>query len=842
MAATDNEEYDVKAVRGYRNNIARSREEFLIEWADFGEEDNSWVQAKDLSAESLEVARKYQEKFDNLPPPSIDYRRQARQLLVNEFQRVSCSAIDVILRMCRCNFTRSFHYISWINHQRTNNEDGACQYDLFPRHVKVFVKKNRQKTPLEVTDETLLDEINDIPALNVKVGTTAKQGVTTPKKLLEGAIDLMAIRSSEPVIDLTADSSEDEEEKEEEKEIECGCCFGDYPVSALKQCAAGENHYVCRDCIQRYVSEQLDGNGSTEFKCIVSAECTCKYSLAFLDQVLSPTLKKRANEMVTRDEINKAGGAWQCPTCAHMGFVDGKPKWIHCPECNVMYCTSCNSNHTGLTCEEFQRRQTIGKDPRLLAAEAMSRACTRSCPHCGQDYVKSDGCNKIRCKCGGLSCYLCGEKVADYTHFCNKMGCACDKCELWTNGDAMKRIDQEKRQVAGRKVLLEQGITDGEEIAAILRSLDDEEEEQVVAAAAVQRGRGGAGNQRIAADADGGIRNLLDELRAQHGLYALNRPPPQQGAVFGAPHAGFAFGAAPNRRGAAPDPPPAAAAAAARPNQPPQFGLPQVDPAPQQMFVFGAAAAAPPQRGAPQAQVAGAREEAGAGNLPQMLFAFGAAPNRRAVAPDPPPAAARPNQPPQFRRPQVDPAPQQRFVFRAAAAAPPQRGAPQAQGAAGGNAPQGFAFGTAPNRRAEAFDPPAAAARPNHEQAFHFPRFNAEEARVQHNDNVNRLAEDFGAMGLGLGQHDANEGPGRRHDAGAGIIARGERLLPRFLRLINSAHSAAREGREEFMNNVLDQARALAERPDARFTHGIEMHYYESNARRARQRLQRNRG
>ena len=127
----------------------------------------------------------------------------------------------------------------------------------------------------------------------MKVGTTAKQGVATPKKLLE------------PPIDLTADSSEDEEEKEEE--TECGCCFGDYPISALKQCAAGENHYVCRDCIQSYVSEQLDGNGSTEFKCIVSAECSCKYSLAFLDQVLSPMLKKRANEMVALEEIKKAG-------------------------------------------------------------------------------------------------------------------------------------------------------------------------------------------------------------------------------------------------------------------------------------------------------------------------------------------------------------------------------------------------------------------------------------------------------------------------------------------------------------------------------------------------------
>ncbi|KAL7434785.1 hypothetical protein ACHAXM_004261, partial [Skeletonema potamos] len=520
MSSTD-DVFDVEEVLGCRDNTERGRVEYLIRWLDYDEKYNSWESAASLSVVSLQLARTYEEKMNNwrLPHPSTDYRCQAKQL-DNTFQRVSCAAILEILRLCKFNFTRSYHYISSVNQKRTENGDGAGQFELIPKELKVFIKKNRPKTQIEITDVTLLGEIVGIPALNRKeVGTVTKQRAAAPKKLLE------------PAIDLTADSSDEEGEKEDEKE--CGCCFADYQVSALKQCSAGEGHYVCRDCIQHYVSEQLDGNGSTVFKCIASADCTCKYSLAFLDKVLSPTLKKRANERVALEEIKKAGEndetLWQCPTCAYFGFFDQKPPWIHCPTCNLTYCTSCNENHTDRTCEEFRREQVMGKDLKHLAAEAMSRACKRSCPHCGREYIKSDGCNKIKCRCGELSCYLCGSKIADYSHFCNKAGCHCSKCQLWTNSEAMERVDREKRLDAGRTALREQGA-DEREINAILSSLDAEEDDQSVdTAAAVHRGE--AGNLRFAfgvraADLDAGNPPQLGAAAAAAAAVPQRANPP----------------------------------------------------------------------------------------------------------------------------------------------------------------------------------------------------------------------------------------------------------------------------------------------------------------------------
>lgn len=117
------------------------------------------------------------------------------------------------------------------------------------------------------------------------------------------------------------------------------------------------------------------------------------------------------------------------------------------------------------------------KGSKHRAHEAMSQAAKRFCPHCNQEYVKSDGCNKIRCKCGKLSCYLCGEKIEDYSHFCNHAlppgakTCLCGKtCRLWTSNDAMDQLDRTKRQEAGRKVLVVAGITDEKEILSILAS------------------------------------------------------------------------------------------------------------------------------------------------------------------------------------------------------------------------------------------------------------------------------------------------------------------------------------------------------------------------------------
>ena len=138
-----------------------------------------------------------------------------------------------------------------------------------------------------------------------------------------------------------------------------------------------------------------------------------------------------------------------------------------------------------MSCEQARIDKVLKKGLRQSAHEAMSQASKRVCPHCSQEYQKADGCNKvrifeldlrlcvrpqpcrfkIRCKCGGLSCYLCSQVITGYDHFKGAGG-----CELWTNTNVMAQIDRDRRRAAGRKVLLDAGVSDERVIEAVLAS------------------------------------------------------------------------------------------------------------------------------------------------------------------------------------------------------------------------------------------------------------------------------------------------------------------------------------------------------------------------------------
>lgn len=212
--------------------------------------------------------------------PNKKYIRHTKVMLQNLFPLISCAAIDAILSSSKYKFKGSFTVLRNIESQRSDIDgDGAGQFDGIPPRIKVFIKRNRPAKKLTAIDERLSAEIDAIPELNTKVGTHP--------------VDPSVVGSVEEDVD--------------DATRECLCCYGDFTMSEMRGCSAGSGHLVCKDCIYRFVSEQLDGNGSALFKCIVDADCEHKYSLALLDQVLSPKLNKRANDLVFREETKKAG-------------------------------------------------------------------------------------------------------------------------------------------------------------------------------------------------------------------------------------------------------------------------------------------------------------------------------------------------------------------------------------------------------------------------------------------------------------------------------------------------------------------------------------------------------
>ena len=238
------------------------------------------------------------------------YISRAKLLLQNYYLRVSCAAIGAVLQNNAYQFTATFNYLKDIESQRDGiNGDGSGQFARIPPTIKVFIKNNRPKKPVELRadlDHVLVNEVSRIPQLN----TIANKPTI--------------IRPDIEIIDLISDDDSSTEgsgsvihegkrdgsvvEKNEEPPVEdCLCCYMEFPQREMKECTTGSEHFVCTDCIYRFVSEQLDGNGSVAFKCIVDADCQNHYSSALLDAALSPKLNRRVNDLVIREEMKKAG-------------------------------------------------------------------------------------------------------------------------------------------------------------------------------------------------------------------------------------------------------------------------------------------------------------------------------------------------------------------------------------------------------------------------------------------------------------------------------------------------------------------------------------------------------
>ncbi|XP_060224049.1 E3 ubiquitin-protein ligase RNF216 isoform X3 [Meriones unguiculatus] len=125
---------------------------------------------------------------------------------------------------------------------------------------------------------------------------------------------------------------------------------------------------------------------------------------------------------------------------------------LFCKECLIRYaqeavfgsgketCRKCQGlwkEHNGLTCEELAEKDDIKY--RTSIEEKMTAARIRKCHKCGTGLIKSEGCNRMSCRCGAQMCYLCRVPINGYDHFCQHprspgAPCQeCSRCSLWTD-------------------------------------------------------------------------------------------------------------------------------------------------------------------------------------------------------------------------------------------------------------------------------------------------------------------------------------------------------------------------------------------------------------------------
>ena len=219
---------------------------------------------------------------------------------------------------------------------------------------------------------------------------------------------------------------------------DCQCCFCPVPFETMCQCSEG--CLFCKDCLQQYAQTTIFGEGKRELKCCNAGEpCVGMFPVSLLRLVLPPNLMERFDERLQEEDLAVAcQDLVTCHKCKFRAALEDKTDVFVCPrnDCHARTCRECGREaHPNLTCAQATPE---AEGARKRIEEAATQALVRECPRCKARFFKEDGCNKMTCRCGCLSCYLCRKDITKegYAHFCQTPLCnhsTCKKCLLFTN-------------------------------------------------------------------------------------------------------------------------------------------------------------------------------------------------------------------------------------------------------------------------------------------------------------------------------------------------------------------------------------------------------------------------
>jgi hypothetical protein len=263
--------------------------------------------------------------------------------------------------------------------------------------------------------------------------------------------------------------------------VECSCCYDTYPFEDMASCR-DEGHLFCLDCLKSFTENLIFGIGNlgvdkvtkqlaSELQCFHGDGCGSGFSRPILQKALPSTSLKKYDEVQCEVSIKLAGlhtNMCSCPKCGFQADVPEGQRLFECPmtTCRFSSCRDCGEaahiplrydltikqlvriftsfysltqNYLIFRCDEVVKDKVV-TEGRLAVEEAITAAKLRRCPSCKKCFIKESGCNKITCSCGIKVCYLCQEKIQDYTHFCQQPHCdhkneKCTKCPLYSNAE-----------------------------------------------------------------------------------------------------------------------------------------------------------------------------------------------------------------------------------------------------------------------------------------------------------------------------------------------------------------------------------------------------------------------
>lgn len=233
--------------------------------------------------------------------------------------------------------------------------------------------------------------------------------------------------------------------------IKCECCDDYSEFDEMVSCTNA--HLFCKKCFIKYVETIVYGQNKSEIKCMCFTEiCNGSYTESLLYSTLPEKLYTKLQYIeIQNSDFSNIKGLHNCRNCYETYIVESDI--LTCIKCNTKTCVLCNDDqHQFYTCEEYKTKKEyeLSEDGiRLKIEEKITNGMLRKCPTCKKSIVKESGCNKMTCSCGTIFCYICDNKIQNYSHFCTIL-CIdrnnCNKCHLYDD-DNDKRLENIKNEI-----------------------------------------------------------------------------------------------------------------------------------------------------------------------------------------------------------------------------------------------------------------------------------------------------------------------------------------------------------------------------------------------------------
>jgi len=238
--------------------------------------------------------------------------------------------------------------------------------------------------------------------------------------------------------------------------FECACCF-DSECLLEEACTCEGDHMFCRVCVRRGCEVQI-GENKHKMVCFQDG-CEKEFPVSMLQLVLKPRLWQRLLQRRQAEEVTAAGLAdlVQCPACEFaVEMPDPGYKVVECgnPECGKVTCRDCKEeSHLPLSCQEVEKDSET--KARTQLENVMTEAMLRTCPSCQNRFFKTEGCNKMVCKCGAILCYICRKAITTgYSHFYGQGASPEEgKCPLFSDNKMLHQAEIFKAAEEAKKTL-----------------------------------------------------------------------------------------------------------------------------------------------------------------------------------------------------------------------------------------------------------------------------------------------------------------------------------------------------------------------------------------------------